>query len=128
MKKITFSAITFVLSVALYSSVLAEGERESPRVSLCNAAGFCVPPLKDNFVLLVLEDGVLHYEKKPIPNAEVTSYVNGLLKYKKALYVGVYVREGTKFGDVVRAVDLLKGTDAQHIGVSINEIPNNREP
>ena len=56
------------------------------------------------------------------------SPMNGLLAEKKATYVGIYVRVGSKYGDVMRAVDLLRKSTARNIGVSSIEISGNREP
>jgi len=128
MNKISFAGLSMIAVLSVFLSARAEDKHESPQVSLCGTSGYCLPARRESFVLLVLEEGALYWDKKPIPNAEVISYVNGLLKAKKVSIVGVYAREGSKFGDVVRAVDLLRGTNAEHIGVSISEIPYDREP
>jgi len=33
-----------------------------------------------------------------------------------------------KYGDLVRAIDVLRQTDAKNIGVSMKELPAGREP
>ena len=83
---------------------------------------------KDEFVSLVVDGPTICHEGSAIPMEQVVSLVNGLLAEKKATYVGIYVRVGSKYGDVMRAVDLLRKTNARNIGVSSLEISGNREP
>lgn len=54
--------------------------------------------------------------------------MNNLLKLNKGSYLGVYSREGVKYGDVLRAIDVLRKTDAKDIGFSMIEVPAGREP
>lgn len=56
----------------------------------------------------------------------MVEYVNTLLKTKDVSYIGVYTREGVKYGDVVRAVDVLRKTNAKNIGISMTELPAGR--
>ena len=128
MNKITFVALTIAVAVSSNLEARSEDKPEAPRVQLCSIGSNYVPARKEDFVLLVLEAGTLFWDKKPIPAEDVVSYVNGLLKQNKVSNIGVYVREGAKYGDVVRAVDLLKRTDAREIGVSSSEIPYGKEP
>ena len=83
---------------------------------------------KSEFVSLVVDGPTICYEGSAIPTDEVVSLVNGLLRDKKATLIGVFVRAGSKYGDVMRAVDLLRKTNACNIGVSSMEISGNREP
>jgi hypothetical protein len=54
--------------------------------------------------------------------------VNKLLSVRDVSYIGVYTREGTKYGDVVRALDILRSTKAKNISLSMVELPLGREP
>ena len=77
---------------------------------------------------MVIEGPHISYETNQIPGTEVVEYVNKLLEVKNVSYIGVYTREGTKYGDVVRALDVLRGTKAKNIGLSMTELPLGREP
>ena len=76
----------------------------------------------------MVEGPTLYSETKPIPDSQVVDFVNGLLRARKVSYIGVYAREGTKYGEVIRAVDTLRRTEAKNIGVSMSELPFGREP
>jgi biopolymer transport protein ExbD len=117
-----------VFAIGLCSGLLAEERREYPQVSLCGPGGSKTPISRDDYIVLVVEGPTLSYEANPIPGADVVEFVNHLLQVKKVSYIGVYPREGTKYGDVVHAVDLLRGTSAKNIGVSMKELPLGREP
>ena len=82
---------------------------------------------KESLVLLVIEGPTLSHEAKTIPDAGVVDYVNNLLRLKNASYLGVYAREGVKYGEVVKALDVLRKTNAKDIGVSMSELPAGRE-
>ena len=55
-------------------------------------------------------------------------YVNETLKSKNASFLGIHIRQGIKFGDVVKALDELRKTDAKSIGVSMVELAPGKEP
>jgi hypothetical protein len=50
------------------------------------------------------------------------------LKTKALGVICLYVREGSTFGDVVHAVDLLRETSAKTVAVSHVEIPYGKNP
>ena len=81
---------------------------------------------RDQFVTLVIDGPVLMYESTPIPNDEVVAYVNKLLQMKGVAYIGLYIRDGTTYGDVIRAVDTLRKTNTKSIGVSVTPTPMSR--
>jgi biopolymer transport protein ExbD len=112
-----------LLALGLCTDALAEEKREYSRISFVAPASNANPVKRDKFVLLVIEGPVITADATPIPNGAVVSHVNGLLKAKGVSYVGVHIREGVKYGDVVRALDTLSQTDAKNIGVSMTELP-----
>lgn len=128
MKFITFRMLVAVFALGLCARVLAEEKRDYPQVSLCGPGGSKTPPNPDDFLILVIEGPNLSYDKTPIAGTEVVEYVNKLLEIKHVSYIGVYTREGTKYGDVVRAIDVLRGTNAKNIGLSMKELPLGRDP
>ena len=117
-----------VIAIGLCSELLAEERQEYPRVALCVPGGSTTPVKRDDYVILVVEGPYLSYEKSPIQYTEVVTYVNQLLSDKKVSYIGLCAREGTKFKDLIHAVDLLRETKATNIGISVKELPPGREP
>lgn len=83
---------------------------------------------KEQFVTLVIDGPNISHDAIPIPADEVVPFVNGLMKAKNVVYLGVYIREGTRYGDVIRGIDTLRLSDAKSIGVSTAELPYGREP
>lgn len=128
MKLMTFRILIAVFAIGLYGDVFAAEKQEYPQISLCGPGGGRTPPDRDEFIILVIDGPTISSDTKPIPSAEVVEYVNKLLELKKVSYIGVYTREGTKYGDVVQAIDILRGTKAKNIGLSMKEIPVGREP
>jgi biopolymer transport protein ExbD len=117
-----------VLAVVLCSDLLAAEQRKFAEVTLCGAGGNTTHISQKEFVILVVQGPDLFFDKKPIPAAQVVDFVNGLLKANNLSYIGLYAREGTKYGEVVRAIDTLRATDAKNIGLSMTELPIGREP
>lgn len=117
-----------VLAVGLCSDVLAQENGEFPHIGLVGPGAGKTPVSRDQFVILVVEGPYLSYEKNQIPEGGVVEYVNALLKAKDVSYIGIYTREGVKYGDVVRAVDELRKTNAKNIGISMTELPSGRTP
>jgi biopolymer transport protein ExbD len=127
--KTTIPRILMTLfAIGLCADVLAAEKQEYPQVSLCGSGGAKSPTSPDQFITLVVDGPVISYDGSPIPINGVVDYVNVLLKTKDVSYIGVYTRVGTKYGDVIRAIDLLRGTKAKNIGLSMTEIPVGREP
>lgn len=128
MKLMTYRLLIVVFAFGLCADLLAVEQQEYPRISLCGPGGGKNPVSRDEFITLVIEGPTLSYEANPIPATEVVEYVNKLLDVKNVSYIGVYTREGTKYGDVVRALDTLRGTKAKNIGLSMTELPVGRQP
>jgi len=78
--------------------------------------------------MVVVDGPILSYEGKSIPTAEVVPLLNAIMKQRKVSHIGVYVRAGSKYGEVMRAVDLLRRTDAKDIRICDREIRDGREP
>ena len=72
--------------------------------------------------------GVLVFEKNPISPTGAVDYVNEFLKVRHVSSIGLCVREGTKYKDVIRALDVRRETNATNIGVSMQELPVGRDP
>ena len=120
--------LLILLALGLGTGGLAQADSELPHLALVGQSGSKSPIDRDKLVFLVVEGPFLSYEKNPIPEGGVVEYVNTLLKNKNVSYVGVYGREGVKYGDVVRALDVLRKTNAKDIGVSMVELPAGRNP
>lgn len=118
--------------LALFGAViwanLANGETAYPQISFVGPGAGKTPVARDQFVVLVVEGPNLSYEKNPVPDKDEVGYVNALLKARGVSYLAVYTREGVKYGDVIKAIDVLRKTDAKNIGVSMIEVPVGREP
>ena len=114
--------------IGLCASLFADEKKDYPQISfvLPSKSGPSVGP--DQFVTLVVEQGFISHDEKPIPEEAVIAYVDNALKSKNASYLGVYIREGIKFGDVVKALDVLRHTTAKSIGVSMAELSSGKRP
>ena len=117
-----------VLAIGLHADLPADEKREYPPISFVGPGASNNPVSRDQFVILVVEGPFISSRGSPIPSGEVVDYVNTLLKGKGVSYLGVYLREGIRYGDVVRAIDILRNTNAKSIGVSMVEIPVGHEP
>lgn len=125
MNKIILSGI---LAFGLCAGAFAADKKDYPPISLVGpgSKGSGIP--RDQFVVLVVESGFISHEKNPIPGDSVVTYVDNALKAQNASYIAVHIREGIKYGDVVRALDTLRQTAAASIGVSMIELPVGRDP
>lgn len=128
MKLMTSRIVMAVFAIGLCAGALAAENPEFPQISICGPGGSKNPSNPDDFIVLVVEGPTLSYDKNPIPSAGLVEYVNKLLEVKKVSYIGVYTREGIKYGDVVQALDTLRGTKAKYIGLSLKELAIGREP
>jgi biopolymer transport protein ExbD len=117
-----------ILAVTLSLPLFAEEKSDHPRISFVGPGAGTTSISRDQFVLLVVEGAFLSHEQTPIADAGAVEFINTLLKTKNVSYVGVYTRQGAKYGDVIRAVDLLRKTNAKEIGVSLMELPPGRQP
>lgn len=127
MKLMIRKVFMVVAAIGLCADVLAEVKRDFANVSMCSPGPSKNPVSRDELVLLVVEGPQLSSDSTPIPELEVIERVNAMLRAKNASYIGVYTREGVKYGDVIRAIDMLRRTDAKNIGVSMAELPQGRE-
>jgi len=118
---------TTVLAVGLCADGLAAAKSDTAPYSLCAPGSSKNPVPKNEVLVLVIEGPMLSYDAKPITATGVVETVDDLLKANQASYIGVYTREGIKYGDVVRALDVLRQTTAKNIGVSMSELPAGRE-
>jgi biopolymer transport protein ExbD len=125
MKKYLISAL---LALGLCAGLFAGESKDYPQISfvLPSTTGTTVP--RDQLVTVVVEPGFLSHEETPIPADSVAGYINDILKAKNASYVGVYVRQGVKYGELVKALDQLRLSDAKSIGVSMTELPPGKQP
>lgn len=117
-----------LLAFGLCTAALAEVKREYPQIAFVGPSTGKTEVKRDQFILLVIEGLYVAHEKTPIADEGLVGFVNDLLKAKGVSYVGVHIREGVKYGDVVRALDRLSQTNAKNIGVSMTELPAGREP
>ena len=117
-----------VLSVGLCADVIGAENSTYPNIAFVGPGSGKQTISRDQFVLLVVEGPFISFESQPIPSTGVVDYVNNLLKIKNVSYIGVHSREGVKYGEVVRAIDVLRKTNAKDIGVSMIELPAGREP
>lgn len=123
-KTLLIAFITF----GLCADLLAAEKKDHPQISLVLPSGSEGSISRDQFVTLVVEAGFISHEDKPIPADAVVAYVDNALKAQNASYIGVHIREGIKYGDVVKALDVLRHTTAKSIGVSMIELPSGRTP
>ena len=123
-KLIQLSLIT--LGVCVTS--LADEKKEFPQISfvLPSTGGSTIS--KDQFITLVVEPSFISHDEKPIPADAVVVYVDNALKAQNASYIGVYIREGITYGEVVKALDVLRHTTAKSIGVSMVELSAGKRP
>ena len=117
-----------VFAIGLFGDVLAVEKQDHAQIYLCGPATGHVLPGPSEFIILVVEGPTISYDTNTIPNADVVEYVNKLLEIKNVSYIGIYTREGTKYGDVVRALDVLRDTKAKSIGISMKELAIGRVP
>jgi biopolymer transport protein ExbD len=126
MKTMTYRMLMMVFALGLGADGLAAGT-DYARVSLSRPSVSRATVDRPEFITLVIEGSGISSEKTLIPANEVVDYVNKLLSVRDVSYIGVYTREGTKYGDVVRALDVLRSTNAKNISLSMVELPVGRE-
>jgi biopolymer transport protein ExbD len=109
------------------SGLLAQAQPRYAPITLAIASAGKSTTTPDQVVTLVIDRSVLTYESAPITYENVVTFVDTLLATNKAGNLCVYVREGTKFGEVMTALDLLRQTSAKAIGISPTELRVGRE-
>jgi hypothetical protein len=128
MKLMKYPTLVAIVALGLCAAVRAEEKSTYPNISFVGPGSGKTTVTRDQFVLLVVEGPFISYEGKPVSSAGVVDFVNSLLKIKNVSYLGIHSREGVKYGDVIRAIDVLRKTNAKDIGVSMIELPAGREP
>jgi hypothetical protein len=116
------------IAIGLCADTLAADRTDYPPISFLTPGGGKSNIARDQYVMLVVEAGFISHDNSPIPSDAVVAYVNNLLKAKNAAYLGVHIRTGIKYGEVVRALDALRMTAAKSIGVSMIELSVGRDP
>lgn len=122
------SLLLSLLAIGFCTTLLGEEPKNFPQISFVLPSTGGTPISKDQFVTLIVEAGFISHDDKPIPAEAVVAYVDNALKAQNASYIGVYIREGIKFGEVVKALDVLRHTTAKSIGVSMAELSSGRRP
>jgi biopolymer transport protein ExbD len=128
MKLMNCRILIAVVAIGLGADGLAAEKTDLARVSFSLPSQSKNPTPPGEVVFLVVEGATLSHDASPVPEADVVNYVNKLLEIKKASYIGVYSREGAKYGDVIKAIDALRGTNAKNISVSMVELARGRQP
>jgi hypothetical protein len=116
----------FALGLCAHS--LADEKPAYPHIAFVGPGSGNKAVSRDQLVLLVVEGPYISCEGQPVPSNGTIDYIDSLLKNKNVSYLGVYSRAGIKYGDVVRALDVLRKTSAKEIGVSLVELPVGRDP
>jgi biopolymer transport protein ExbD len=128
MKSTTCRILIAVIAIGLGADGLAAEKNDYSRVSFSWPGQSQNVMDRSKVLFVVVEGDSLSCDASPIPDTDVVNYVNKLLEVKKATYIGVYSREGAKYGDVVKAIDALRGTNAKTINVSMVELGRGRQP
>ena len=122
------SILSVILALVICTPVFAAANADFSPISIIAPGAGGSPVDKTQFLILVVEPGFISCAGVPIPPAGVIGYVNETLKSKNASFLGIHIRQGIKFGDVVKALDELRKTDAKSIGVSMVELAPGKEP
>ncbi len=122
------SVLIALIAVGLSADLLAAEKKDYPQISFVLPGSSSGGVSRDQFVTLVVEAGFISHDEKPIPGDAVVEYVESALKAQNASYIGVHIREGIKYGEVVKALDVLRRTSAKSIGVSMIELRSGRTP
>ena len=122
------SKLSLILAFVISTPAFAAANADYPPISFVAPSSGRSPVDKTQFLMLVVEPGFISCDGVAIPQAGVIGYVNGALKAKGASFLGVHIRQGIKFGDVVKALDELRKTEAKSIGVSMVELAPGKEP
>jgi hypothetical protein len=130
MKKMTCRMLSVAaIAIGLCADVFATEKSDYPQIIFSGpGSGGSYTKTRDELISVVVEGTALLHDGQPIPSGDVETYVNKLLEVRGVSAIGVYAREGTKYGDVLRAIDALRGTKAKVIGVSMVEIAPGRVP
>lgn len=121
-------ALSILLALGLATGVCAAETKDYPPISFVLPSTYGSTISRDQIVTVVVEAGFISHEDTPIPQDRVASYIDTVLKAKNASSIGVYVRQGVKYGDLVKALDQLRLSSAKSIGVSMTELPPGKQP
>ncbi len=127
MKFPKYPLLMAVLAFGFCALLRAEDKADFPRISFVGQ-GKGNPPGPDQYIKLVVEGPYLTFEKSEVPEAGAVDYVNNLLKIRNVSFIAVFAREGVRYGDVMKAIDLLRKTNAKNVGVSMVQLAPGREP
>jgi biopolymer transport protein ExbD len=116
-----------VLAFGSVSGLLAQTSPHYAPVTLAVPSSGRPTTTPDQVVTLVIDHALVTYESNPVPYENVITFVDTLLANNKAANLLVYVRAGTKYGEAMTALDLLRQTRAKAIGISPTELPVGRE-
>jgi hypothetical protein len=117
-----------LLALGVSAKVIAASSPEYPPITFVAPGAGSSNVDKSKFIILVVEPGFLSHNGIPIPQGGVVAYVNSTLKAQGATFLGIHIRQGIKFGDVLKALDELRKTDTKSIGVSMVELAPGKEP
>ena len=117
-----------LIALCAFGSLVAKESGDYARVAFYGPGGVKGPVDDSKYLKLVLEGPNFSYDSTVVVGSEIVPFVNALLEQRGVSIVAVFVREGTTYGDVVRGIDLLRGTNAQNIGVGMRELPHGRNP
>jgi biopolymer transport protein ExbD len=120
--------LSIVLALGICGQVFAASNVDYPPITFVVPGGGGSPVDKTKFLILVVEPGFISHDSTPIPEGGVITYVNNALKVQGASFLGIHIRQGIKFGDVVKVLDELRKTQAKSIGVSMVELAPGKEP
>lgn len=124
MKKLLLLA---TLAVGLGASSLMAAEGNFARISFVapGPGNSTVDP--SQFVTVIVEGPYITHDKTPLLAEGEVEYLDKMLKNQGASYIAVHIRQGVKYGDVIRALDTLRRTTAKNIGVSMIEVPASKD-
>jgi biopolymer transport protein ExbD len=122
------SLLSLILTLSISVQALAASDTDYPPISFVGPSKAGPSIDKTQFLVLVVEQGFISHNSTPIPQGGVVNYINSTLKAQGASFLGVHIRQGIKFGDVVKALDELRKTEAKSIGVSMVELAPGKEP
>lgn len=117
-----------VLFLALLADLVAADRNDYPQISFVVPGNSSSSVSRDQYLILVVEPGFISHAGEPISSEDLVAYVDTALKAQNASYIGVHIREGVRYGEVVKALDALRKTTTKSIGVSMAELPVGREP
>lgn len=105
-----------ILLVAILLAVGATAKEEPVESAFVKYCGLDENP--KGTLCLRMQDGQLFWHGKLIRDADVGSYVAGVLKTTKPRVIGLFPAEKENFGDVVKNVAVLSKLDVQKVVIT----------